>query len=81
MIIGKFYKFLLTGLGRKLLSITLGIGISALFRESCKGKNCYIYVSPDFESLENDIYSFNEKCYTFKREGVKCNSDKQTINA
>ena len=40
-------KFITSDVGRKLFSILLGLGLSSIFRMSCKGKNCVIHSSPE----------------------------------
>ena len=73
-------KFVHTQTGRYMMSIILGIGLAALFRASCKGKNCVLYNAPPMEEIEDKIYKFDDKCYKFEKSSVKCNKNKQVVN-
>jgi hypothetical protein len=74
------YNFIKTKTGNKLLSILLGISISALFRETCKGPECILYTaSKNIKELENNIYEFNDKCYIFKKYNITFDPMKKTV--
>lgn len=55
-----------------LISIIWGLGIACLFRKVCKGRDCIIYKAPDPNYVKNNIWKFNNKCYKFNTEAVKC---------
>ena len=43
--------------GRILLSIIFGLGLATLFRNYCKGKNCYNFSGPQQSELRNQIFA------------------------
>lgn len=74
-------KFTTSNDGRKLLSILLGLGLSAVFRLSCKEKNCIIYSAPEMnKDVLNKVYSYNGKCYTYSAVNVPCDQTKKIIS-
>ena len=58
-------KFISTETGRILLSILLGLGLSAIFKKSCDSKNCFILESPPLDELRETTYKHNDKCYKY----------------
>jgi len=60
-------------LGKIIISIIWGLGLSALFRKVCTGRNCIIIKSPDLGAFKDSIYYFDGKCYTFTPKITKCN--------
>ena len=74
-------KFITSDVGRKLLSILLGLGLSAIFRLSCKEKNCIVYSAPDITNdIAKKIYSYNGKCYKYSTSNVPCDTTKKIIS-
>lgn len=71
-------KLMRTEQGRILISILLGFGFAALFRASCKGKNCILYKGPSLEDLQK-TYLFQSKCYTFNPVSVQCDKKRRTV--
>ena len=61
--------------GRIIISIIWGLGLSCLFRQVCKGRNCIIYKAPDPSTIKNNIYLHNSKCYKYDTETIKCTND------
>ena len=62
-----------TDTGKTIISIIIGLGISALFRKVCNDRNCIIIKGPPIENIENNIYSFDGKCYEYKAKSTSCN--------
>ena len=58
--------------GRIIISIIWGFGLAALFRKVCKGRDCIVIEGPKPTELENKVYGFNNKCYTYKAETTSC---------
>ena len=73
-------KFLHTTNGRYLMSIILGFGLASLFRTVCKEKNCLIFKAPPVEQLDEKIYKYEDKCYTYKSNITKCDINKKSVN-
>ena len=72
-------KFVHSKTGKYLMSILLGIGLATLFRQTCVGKNCVTYNAPPAEELDGQTYKFDNKCYKFEKNSVKCDSKKETF--
>ena len=70
-------KFVKNRTGKILMSIILGLGLATLFRQICKGKNCVIYKAPIIN--ETDVYKFDNDCYSFEKNPIKCDNNKKTI--
>ena len=81
--INNFVKNIMyTDRGKIILSIILGLGLASIFRNYCKGRNCYKFLGPSQETLRNQIYSFdssNATCYTMKEKTTKCDNNKQIL--
>ena len=74
-----FGKFLHTETGKIIMSILLGLGLSSLFRQVCKGKRCIIFNAPPLHEFEDKIYKDNGKCIRYKPVATKCDSKKRII--
>ena len=72
-------KFLHTTTGRIILSIILGFGLASLFRQVCKGKNCYVFKAPSLEETKNQTFKYDGKCYSYNQIQVKCDKTKRII--
>lgn len=73
-------RFVHTETGRMIMSILLGLGLASLFREVCKGKKCLYFHAPPLEQINNKIYKFDDKCYTFTPSPSKCHSGKRIVS-
>jgi hypothetical protein len=61
----------------------LGLGLATLFRNYCKGKNCYNFSGPEQSTLKHQIFSFDSqfnKCYMLNEENIKCGTMERTID-
>lgn len=77
-----FHRIFKNKYTKYIISIILGLGIASLFRESCKNKNCFNFVSPkkdDLQTIEKDIYKFDNTCYTYEKQATKCDPSTKTI--
>lgn len=77
MYLDRFFK---SQFGRNLMSIILGLGLASLFRRACHDRKCYRFVSPDINEINENIYKFNNKCYTYKPNATTCLKEKKQIN-
>ena len=57
-----------------IISIIWGIGLAAIFRKACKGRECIIVKSPDLKEYERGVYEFENKCYKFKSKVTNCDA-------
>lgn len=65
-------KSINTNIGQYLISIILGLGLSSLFRKVCNNRDCIVFHAPSLETLNDTTYKYDNKCYKFKEEAVKC---------
>jgi hypothetical protein len=56
------------------VSIVLGIGCACLFKQVCKGNDCFIVRGPSVKEIAKKVYKIDEKCYTYTPEATKCSS-------
>jgi hypothetical protein len=61
------------------MSIILGIGAATLFRKTCKERNCLVFKSPAMKDITNKVFEYDNKCYNFKEQIKKCNSNIKTV--
>lgn len=72
-------KFVHTKTGRYLMSVILGFGLASLFRAVCKDKNCIIFKAPGADEIDDQIYKYDNKCYLYKSESIKCDASKKNV--
>jgi len=63
-----------------IISIVLGIGLSCMFRRVCTERNCITYKAPSLDKIENRIYKWGDKCYTFTPNAQKCDPKKKIVH-
>ena len=73
-------KLLNNEFGGVLISILLGIGLASIFKKSCKGKECIEFIGPPFEKINNQIYIYDNNCYKFNENHVKCGTLERTVD-
>lgn len=61
------------------MSAILGFGFATLFRQVCKGKDCYIFSAPPLEDVENKIFKYDNKCYRYKLQQKECNKANRIV--
>tara|TARA_B110000495_G_C22536711_1_gene325913 strand:- start:161 stop:382 length:222 start_codon:yes stop_codon:yes gene_type:complete len=66
-------NFLSNDKGKIIISIIWGLGLAAMFRKVCKGRNCIIIKGPKPAELENKVFRFENKCYIYNAMITKCN--------
>jgi hypothetical protein len=62
-----------TKTGRYLISIILGLGISALFRKVCNDRDCIIVKGPPTSEIVGQVFEFDSKCYKYRVKNTSCN--------
>ncbi len=58
--------------GKILISVIWGLGLAALFRKVCKGRDCIVIKGPKPVEMNNKIYKFDDKCYLYTAENTQC---------
>jgi len=60
-------------IGVILVSIIWGLGLSTLFNNACKGRNCYVIRGPPTDEMRRKFFNYgNEKCYSYTPVLTKC---------
>ena len=72
-------KLLNTEGGQILISVLWGLGLAALFRSVCKGRNCIVIKAQKPNKIKNKIFKYNNSCYKYKSEAVSCDKNKEPI--
>jgi hypothetical protein len=65
-------KVLNSNTGSILVSIILGLGISAIFRRACSGKACVVIKAPPVKDTSGFVYRIDNNCYKYTPYVTKC---------
>ena len=68
-------KVLKNKYGTILISVIWGLGLSALFRKICKGRNCIVVKAVNPRQVKNKIFKHDNQCYQYTPEIIKCDDD------
>lgn len=68
-----------TPLGQFLISMIMGLGLATMFRRVCDSKNCILFNGPVISEIDGKIYKYDEYCYKYELNTVKCNNMKKTV--
>ena len=71
LIHGKFSRYI--------ISAIIGIGLATLFRKACNSRNCLVFKAPNIEKIKNQIFKYNDKCYTFNEQVGSCDKNKKIV--
>lgn len=74
-----FKRMLNTPLGQFLISMIMGLGLATMFRRVCDSKNCILFNGPVISEIDGKIYKYDEYCYKYELNTVKCNNMKKTV--
>ena len=58
--------------GKIIVSVILALGLASLLRMSFKNANMVIINGPPIEQTEGKIFSFDNKCYSYKTVSTSC---------
>jgi len=78
--ISNIMNILYSDFGKVIISIVLGLGLATLFRKVCKNRNCMVFKAPSLKKLNDKVYKYNDKCFSYKSEATKCEPYKTTIH-
>ena len=67
-------------IGKIFMSVLLGLGLATLFRKVCNDRNCIVFKAPNIKKIQNQIFKFQDKCYTFTENIEKCNNNRKIVN-
>ena len=65
--------------GAIIISIILGLGLSAIFRKACKNGKCIVLRGPRPKELNDGVYYWYDKCIKYEVIPSKCGDEKKTI--
>ena len=68
--------FMKTNTGRNVISVIVALGLACILRISYKDANMVIIKGPPLESTDNKIFSFDNKCYSYKTIASSCKNMK-----
>ena len=71
----KIANLLKTPQARIIMSIIWGIGLAAMFRFSCQGRDCIVFKAPDSSLIKDKIYQYDNSCYKYNISHTKCTKD------
>ena len=67
-------NFLQTKNGNILFSIILAFGLASILRIACENSNIVIIKGTPIENVQHKIFSFDNKCYSYKTVNTSCNN-------
>ena len=62
--------------GNIIFSIILAFGLASILRIACVNANLVIIKGPPIENVQHKIFSFDNKCYSYKTVNTSCNNIK-----
>ena len=68
----RLINFMQSKQGRIIVSIVLALGLASLLRMSFQNANMVIINGPPVEQTEGKIFSFDNKCYSYKTVITSC---------
>jgi hypothetical protein len=60
--------------GKILVSIILALGLACILQMSFKNANMIIVNGPPIEQTDGKIFSFDNKCYSYKTVATSCDN-------
>ena len=75
----RIQQFIRSHIGKLVIAMIIGFGLSTLFRKTCKDKQCLQFKGPPLKDVDGQDYAYNDKCYQFKPNPIKCSSLKKTV--
>jgi hypothetical protein len=60
--------------GQIFISALFGLSLALLFHRVCKD-NCTLYVAPNHDEIQNNIFKLDNSCFRYKKVAAKCNKD------
>lgn len=68
----RIINFMQTQKGKIVVSIVLALGLASILRLSFKNANMIIINGPPIAQTEGKIFSFDNKCYSYKTIMTSC---------
>ncbi len=64
--------FLNNRTGQIIISLILGFGLAALFRQACKGDDCFVVTAPNKSDIKKFYYKIDEDCFKYTPVATQC---------
>ena len=74
-----FKNFLQNERSMIIISIILGLGLAAIFREGCNGRECVVYKAPPPKEIHGHVFKHDKKCYKFSSHSMSCPVGNQKV--
>ena len=77
-------RLLTTRTGKMMMSIIWGLGLAALFKKACQGRNCQViqYQGPNPEEVSKTYYKYGQdNCYRYIPYLTPCDTDSEGTNS
>jgi hypothetical protein len=68
------FDFMKTREGTIAVSVILGLGLAAMFRQVCSKGNCIVIKGPNTAEVEKNVYKIKGDCFKYTPHVVKCKS-------
>jgi hypothetical protein len=73
-------RLIYSNFGRIVISILLGLGLATIFRKVCKERKCLVFKAPKISEVKGQVFKFDGKCYKYREEATKCDSNKRIVD-
>ena len=67
-----WFNFIYTDTGRMISCFIIGLGLSVMLRSVCNDAECIIIKGHSIEDIANNIFKFDDKCYSYKAVVSSC---------
>lgn len=65
-------RILESKIGAIVLSVILGLGLAAVFRQVCKGNECIVVEGPKLDDVDKYYYKIDNDCFKYTPYVTKC---------
>lgn len=69
------FEWLRSKEGQMILAAIWGLGLAALFRKACVGRNCMVLSAPPIKDFHGKVYKFDGKCYKYEVVSTGCTAE------
>ena len=66
------FEFMKTREGTIIVSVILGLGFAAMFRQVCSKETCMVIKGPNAKEVEANVYKNRDACYKYTPHVVEC---------
>ena len=74
-------RLLSNDVGKIIISILLGLGLSSLFNKVCQGKDCLEFQSPEIDNIkEKNLQIWEKNVFQYELETTECENNKKNVD-